>query len=88
MSKTPSGIIRRLIVGSDPTNGGMAYQVGKYIGSNLVTDIVEDINQFLLFGRVRFLIYVKKDNDIRLWKAMEGVPVTIEYDLSEKVNII
>lgn len=90
MERTPVGIIRKIVVGSNPKNEGMSYQVNYPIGSLFVTEIIEDVNHFHLFGRIRFLIYVKKPNEDYsiLWKALEGVPVTIEYDISKSENLV
>jgi len=90
MERTPVGIIRKLIVGSNPTNEGMSYQVGFPMGKLFITEIIEDVNHFHIFGRIRFLIYIKKagESESVLWKALEGVPVTIEYDLSKTEKLV
>lgn len=90
MERTPVGIIRKIIVGSNPKSEGMSYQVGSPMGSLFVTEIIEDVNHFHIFGRIRFLIYVKKPHEDRsvLWKALEGVPLTIEYDISKNEILV
>lgn len=90
MEITPAGIIRKLVVGHNPKDEGLAFVVGNRIGKNLITDIVEDINQFHIFGKVRFLIYVQVNGEGEkvLWKGLDGVPVTIEYDLNQSVVIV
>ena len=84
MERTPTGVIRKIVVGHNPKDEGMAFVVGNRLGDKIITDIVEDINQFHIFGKVRFLIYVKINGkgEPLLWKGLDGVPVTIEYDLS------
>ncbi len=83
MERTPVGVIRKIVVGHNPKDEGMAFTINRPLGDKIVTSIVEDINHFHIFGRVRFLIYVKTiANGEQLWKALEGVPVTIEYDLN------
>lgn len=91
MQRTPTGVIRKIVVGHNPKDEGMAFQVGGRFGNKIVTDIVEDINHFYIFGRVRFLVYVEVENEkggAILWKGLEGVPVTIEYDLSKRDLIV
>jgi|Laugresbdmm110dd_1035094.scaffolds.fasta_scaffold25041_3 hypothetical protein len=90
MERTPAGIIRKIVVGHNPKDEGMAFVVGNKFGDKLITDIVEDINQFHIFGKVRFLIYVKINGrgEHMLWKSLDGVPVTIEYDLSQSEAIV
>jgi hypothetical protein len=31
-------------------------------------------------GERKYLIYIKKDDSIMLWKSIEAMPVIIEYD--------
>jgi hypothetical protein len=90
MQRTPVGIIRKVIVGDNPKSEGMSYQVGHPMGNLFVTEILEDVNHFHIFGRIRFLIYVRKPNESAsiLWKALEGVPLTIEYDISKNEILV
>lgn len=88
MNRTPSGIIRKIVIGHNPKDEGLAFFVGQRFGEKIITDIVEDINQFHIFGRVRFLVYARTAEGTNLWKAFDGVPVTIEYDLVRSEAIV
>jgi hypothetical protein len=92
LNVTPTHKIRKATFGINPLNG-MAFQVGSYMKDGSVIDqIVEDPNHFFLFGSKRLLIFVqrKKDTDPFLWKAIDGVPVVIEYFAPDgkEVNIL
>jgi len=90
MDRTPTGVIRKIVIGLNPKDEGLAFSVGQRFGDKTITDIVEDLNQFHLFGCARFLIYAKISGEsvTVLWKAFERVPVTLEYDLYSKETLV
>jgi hypothetical protein len=90
MQRVPTGVIRKIIVGPNPKDDGLSYQLGNFGKHLIITNILEDVNHFYLFGRIRYLIYVKEGikAESKLWKALENVPVTIEYDLSGSEVIV
>ena len=73
--------IRILICGQDPKNG-FAFVVGqKVYGGGEIHAIAVDGRAEQLYGRSRYLIYVENEEGIILWKAVDGLPVTVEYDI-------
>lgn len=92
MQRTPSGKIRKLVCGENPRDFAMAFQVGSpFKNGDVITEIVEDVNHFFIFGKIRFLIYLlQSKKDPFLWKAVEGVPVVIEYFSPDEkeINIV
>ena len=77
-----SGLIRKIVVGKDPKNA-MAYFIGMRVGENKVSDIVHDEKHLYHHGINRYEIYVEQqDKSNILWKVVEEVPCTIEFDLN------
>lgn len=73
--------IRKLICGVDPKNG-FAFVVGqKVYGGGEINAIAVDGRAEQLYGRSRFLIYVENEDGIVLWKAVDNMPVIVEYDI-------
>ena len=73
--------IRKLICGQDPKNG-FAFVVGqKVYGGGEIHAIALDCRAEQLYGRSRYLIYVENEEGIILWKAVDGLPVIVEYDI-------
>lgn len=80
------GVIRKIVIGDSPKNG-MAYYIGMTVGpshntTGRVNAIVFDERHFHFSGKNRFLIYVEKDNEINLWKAIDNMPTMVEMDLN------
>lgn len=68
-------IIRKIVVGSDPTRG-MAFVVGNPVGSNYTIDsIARDKKRANVFH-----IFVKSTEDVRKWKEVSGDYI-VEMDL-------
>ncbi len=85
MEKTPAGIIRKIIIGTDP-KAAMAYELGKEFstpkGTVKITLIEEDQSNFYFFGNIRYNIWVKVgDKQEQIWKFYEKMSVCIEYQL-------
>ena len=72
-------IIRKIIVGNDPLKA-MAYYVGQKAGEAEVDCIVLDAEHLHRYKERRYLIYIKGDSGIMLWKAVESSPVLLEFD--------
>jgi len=73
--------IRKLISGRDPKNG-FAFVVGQTVyGGGTIHAIAKDGRAEQLYGRARYLIYVENEDGIILWKAVESMPVIVEYDI-------
>ncbi len=73
--------IRKIICGKDPKNG-FAFVVGQTIyGGGTVHAITQDGRAEQLYGRSRFLIYIENEDGILLWKAIDSMPVIVEYDI-------
>ena len=75
------GLIRKIIIGRDPKDA-MAYFVGMKAGGGNVEAIVHDQEQLYKNGKNRYLVYVKDDNGIALWKAVDEMPCIVEFDLN------
>jgi len=75
MHKTSIHNIRKITLGDNPLNEGMAFSVGQPAlgGAYSVSRIVCDENNFHFFGFIRYEIYVKKSGSEteQLWKWYE-----------------
>jgi hypothetical protein len=76
------GLIRKIVIGPDVKNG-MAYQVGmKLKNGSVVNAIVFDEEHMYKHGFKRYLIYVKDEDGISLWKAIDNMSCSVEFDLN------
>jgi hypothetical protein len=73
------GTIRKLIIGNQKE--GFKYEVGKHMDKAgfTVNEIIFNETHFDLFGEVRYEVYVKKDEEVRLWKSFINQPVMLEF---------
>jgi uncharacterized protein (UPF0333 family) len=86
IQKTSRGIIRKITLGSNPLNEGFSYVVGKESikgSGNIISAIIEDENNYHLFGKIRYDIYHKINKEERIWKSSVDIPVFIEYDSND-----
>lgn len=72
-------LIRKIIAGTDPLKA-LAYYVGQKAGEGEIDSIVLDGSHLHHHGERKYLIYLKKDSTLMLWKSIEGMPVIVEYD--------
>lgn len=72
-------VIRKIIAGNDPLKA-LAYYVGQRAGEGEIHAIMMDGQHLVRHGERRYLIYLIKNESIMLWKAIEGMPVIVEYD--------
>ena len=72
-------LIRKIIAGNDPLKA-LAYYVGQKAGDSEIDSILLDGSHLHNHGERRYLIYLKKNDSIMLWKSIESMPVIIEYD--------
>ena len=72
-------LIRKIIAGNDPLKA-LAYYVGQKAGDGEIDSILLDGSHLHNHGERRYLIYLKKNDSIMLWKSIEGMPTIIEYD--------
>ncbi len=72
-------LIRKIIAGNDPLKA-LAYYVGQKAGDGEINSIILDGQHLHNHGERRYLIYLKKENGIMLWKSIEGMPTIVEYD--------
>lgn len=75
------GLIRKIVIGEDPKNG-MAYYTGMRAGDGFVDSIILDERHLHKYSISRYLVYIKNENDVLLWKAVESMPCIVEYDLN------
>lgn len=75
------GLIRKIVIGEDPKNG-MAYYVGMRAGDGYVDSIILDDRHLHHHSMMRYLVYIKNENDVLLWKAVDSMPCIVEYDLN------
>ncbi len=88
-TEIPSGVIRKIIIGLAPKDG-MSFSVGQIMGGFTVTDIIKDKNYFYKFGKIRFLIYVRRGGALEqvLWKEVSDMPVIVEYDTENVEKLV
>lgn len=72
-----NGLIRKIIIGQNPKDA-MAYHIGMRAGNGFVHTIVKDEE----LSSNRYLIYIKEDDSLTVWKVIEDLPVVIEFDLN------
>jgi hypothetical protein len=72
-----NGIIRKIIIGVTPKDA-MAYDLGMRVGGGVVHTIVKDEET----QSNRYLIYIKEDGALVLWKVVEDLPVVVEFDFN------
>lgn len=72
-------LIRKIIAGNDPLKA-LAYYVGQKAGEGEIDSIVLDGAHLHNHGERRYLIYLKKNETLMLWKAIESMPTIVEYD--------
>jgi hypothetical protein len=72
-------LIRKIIAGNDPLKA-LAYYVGQKAGDGEIHAIMIDSQYLVRHGERKYLIYIKKEESIMLWKAIENMPVIVEYD--------
>jgi len=75
------GLIRKIVIGRDPKNG-MAYYIGMRAGDGKVSAILEDERHLMKYGKVRYLIYIEREDGTLLWKAVDEMPCLLEFDLN------
>lgn len=75
------GLIRKIVIGEDPKNG-MAYYVGMRAGQGNVDSIILDERHLYKYSKTRYLVYIKTEEDVLLWKAVDSMPCIVEYDLN------
>ena len=75
------GLIRKIVIGQDPKNG-MAYFLGMRAGKGEVAAILLDDEHLHRYGKKRYLVYVENDEGTMLWKAVDDMPCTLEFDLN------
>lgn len=86
MEKRATGVIRKIVIGMNPT-AGLSYEVGKEFrtpeGIITVTEIVEDQANYYFFGNIRYYVYGKKQSDSvsKVWKFIEKMPVMVEFEI-------
>lgn len=76
-----NGLIRKIVIGKDPKNG-MAYFLGMRAGNSEVSAILLDDEHLHRYGKKRYLVYVENDEGTLLWKAVDDMPCTLEFDLN------
>lgn len=77
-----NGLIRKIIVGSQPKNA-MAYYIGMDAGRNRVSAIVFDEEHLVRYKKNRYIVYVQTETKEQLmWKVIDEMPVMIEFDLN------
>lgn len=80
------GIIRKISFGD--LKDGLAYKVGQSMfgGKLLITAIVQDDIYFSEYGKVRYDVYVRKNNEdiSMMWKSFIDLPIGIEYDMDNQ----
>lgn len=73
------GTIRKLIIGNQKE--GFKYEIGKYMDKAgfTVSEIIFNERHFDLFGEVRYEVYVKREEEVMLWKSFINQPVMLEF---------
>lgn len=88
-----SSEIRKISAGPNPNDSFAMFveQTFKLKGIDYeVSNIIEDTQSFNMFGVTRYNVYLRKIGGGKeiLWKAYENVPVSIEYKIDSKTEMI
>lgn len=75
------GLIRKIVIGRDPKDA-MAYYVGMKVGDGKVSAIVFDDEALARFDRVRYMVYLQREDGQVAWKSIDNMPCIVEYDLN------
>ena len=82
-SKSPTGVIHKIVVGNDQLNG-LVFKVGQEAikgSGNIVHLIVEDENNYHLFGNICYRVYYRTPKgEEKQWKKFVNLPIGVEYD--------
>ena len=85
-----SRVIRKAVFGDNPLNGMALVVGGEAVGKSgyKVSSISEDNENHVVFGIVRYNIYIQKSvtEEEYLWKSFERVPVSLEYFLPNQTE--
>jgi hypothetical protein len=73
-------MIRKIVIGRDPKDA-MAYYIGMRAGSGKVSAILLDEQHLHKYGSKKYLIYIENEEGTMVWKAVDGMPCIVEYDL-------
>ena len=68
-------MIRKIVIGRDPKDA-MAYYIGMRAGTGKVSAIL-----LHKYGSKKYLIYIENEEGTMVWKAVDGMPCIVEYDL-------
>lgn len=85
--------IRKITIGAEPLNNGFTAFIDQLLfkgnGGFRVSKIVEDSQNYINFGVLRYYIYIKAEGQPeRKWKSYMGIPVSLEYDTKSEITII
>lgn len=70
------GIIRKVIIGSEYGDNAMYFKVGNYINNGKVL-----IERIIKTAPYTYEMWVIEDDERKLWKTWEYMPITIENNL-------
>jgi len=73
-------MIRKIVIGRDPKDA-MAYYIGMRAGTGKVSAILLDEQHLHKYGSKKYLIYTENEEGTMVWKAVDGMPCIVEYDL-------
>tara|TARA_B110000977_G_scaffold199413_1_gene286727 strand:- start:5544 stop:5774 length:231 start_codon:yes stop_codon:yes gene_type:complete len=73
-------MIRKIVIGRDPKDA-MAYYIGMRAGTGKVSAILLDEQHLHKYGSKKYLIYIENEEGTMVWKAVDGMPCIVEYDL-------
>tara|TARA_B110000908_G_C10243155_1_gene447204 strand:+ start:760 stop:990 length:231 start_codon:yes stop_codon:yes gene_type:complete len=73
-------MIRKIVIGRDPKDA-MAYYIGMRAGTGKVSAILLDEQHLHKYGSKKYLIYIENEEGTMIWKAVDGMPCIVEYDL-------
>ena len=77
-------IIRKLSVGANFPDGAIHYRVGKVLDLQGKSYTISRIEGKVEEGVKVYVIYLTGELDTVEWKRVEGLPVSIEYDINFK----
>lgn len=84
MDKPERGAIRSINSSLDTKSGG-GYTVGKRGGlpNSVISSIIRNENNFYFYGYLEYEIYLKVDNEEKLWRTVPGHMAVVTYDINE-----
>ena len=80
------GIIRKISIGD--LKEGLTYVVGQKMKVGEVVQVLHDTMYLVEYGINKYDVYVRADENIRLWKSFMNGQISVEYDIAVRYEVV